>query len=406
MKKSPLFLISLIIMCAISQNVWASDSVPVFFAKEEVALARVQDGRSFLPLRSIFERCSARVDYDSSNKLISAMRADGAVLTLRLGSTQANMTKNGIMQDLQLDVTAYADDGITYVPLRFVAESMLCQVDWHNGVVDVTPNFWVGNGVDRLPLWQTEDGEDGIRYFLDYADGVLYEFDSRSAIVRGLGKLPIEGALLGSERYELNLWVDKTGRDNYLLTVELYDRQTALSATGYTYFYEWLEAADVSNNIIVSGNSSMLQSGDCVFLAGKEGFFAVNEGSRQKLHIEPAALGNCCNIVWVNEKYALLNDDRGQKWLLIDLSDGSLQELTSEVLSDKNKTELFSVADVLNQSCADYWQNVGRKGWLEPHPEVQFVEEKDGNLKFRLFAAYSWDSDGNYRYLDVYYDLK
>jgi hypothetical protein len=80
-------------------------------------------GRVFVPLRGIFERLGAAVVYSSGE--INATKG-GTTVSLRIGSTQA--TVNG--QPQILDVAPFIVGASTYVPLRFIAQSLGAQVNY------------------------------------------------------------------------------------------------------------------------------------------------------------------------------------------------------------------------------------------------------------------------------------
>lgn len=74
-------------------------------------------GRVFVPLRGIFERLGATVVYSAGT--INATKS-GTTISLHIGSTQA--TLNGQIQ--YLDVAPFIVGASTYVPLRFIAQSL------------------------------------------------------------------------------------------------------------------------------------------------------------------------------------------------------------------------------------------------------------------------------------------
>jgi hypothetical protein len=80
-------------------------------------------GRVFVPLRGIFERLGAAVVYSSGT--INATKGSTTV-SLQIGSTQA--TVNG--QPQTLDVAPFIIGATTYVPLRFIAQSLGAQVGY------------------------------------------------------------------------------------------------------------------------------------------------------------------------------------------------------------------------------------------------------------------------------------
>lgn len=88
-----------------------------------------QDGRTFLPVRAVFEAMGAEVSYDGETKQVSASRDDTTVV-MTLDSALAAVTKDGLTTDLVMDVAPYAADNRTYVPVRFAAQAFGCAVGW------------------------------------------------------------------------------------------------------------------------------------------------------------------------------------------------------------------------------------------------------------------------------------
>ncbi len=85
----------------------------------------IENGRTLVPLRAIFEALGARVSWDGSTKTATAVR-DGTEIRLVIDSDAA--LKNG--EKKRLDVPARIHDGRTLVPLRFVSEALGARVDW------------------------------------------------------------------------------------------------------------------------------------------------------------------------------------------------------------------------------------------------------------------------------------
>lgn len=97
------------------------DGQPVGF---DVPPSAVQ-GRVLVPLRGIFERLGATVDYDTTSQHIVAIRG-GQTVELTVGSRQARVDTMPTL----LDVPAFTINGRTMVPLRFVSESLGADVQW------------------------------------------------------------------------------------------------------------------------------------------------------------------------------------------------------------------------------------------------------------------------------------
>lgn len=80
---------------------------------------------TLVPFRAIFESLGAQVSYDETNHKITASKGSDT-LEFQVNSTTAY--KNG--QSIPLTTPAKAINGSTYVPLRFVGESLGAKVNW------------------------------------------------------------------------------------------------------------------------------------------------------------------------------------------------------------------------------------------------------------------------------------
>lgn len=72
-----------------------------------------------VPLRGVFEKIGAYLEYDAANHTVTAKRANEEI-ELRLGDKIAK--KNGA--EIIMEVPACIVGGSTMVPLRFVAEAL------------------------------------------------------------------------------------------------------------------------------------------------------------------------------------------------------------------------------------------------------------------------------------------
>ena len=86
----------------------------------------VINNRTMVPMRAIFERLGAVVNWNSSTQTVYAYRGN-TNLSLTIGENY--ITANG--RKIELDVPAILKDGRTLVPLRAVSECLNCVVDWN-----------------------------------------------------------------------------------------------------------------------------------------------------------------------------------------------------------------------------------------------------------------------------------
>jgi hypothetical protein len=85
----------------------------------------IKDGRTMVPLRVIAENMDARVDWAAPEQRIDLVRNVDKV-QLWIGETGAFLNNN----HLTLEVAPEITNGLTFVPLRFVAEALGAQVTW------------------------------------------------------------------------------------------------------------------------------------------------------------------------------------------------------------------------------------------------------------------------------------
>jgi len=117
---------SLIIVTAAS-----AQAVRVFVDSDEVAFDQppvIMGSRVLVPLRGIFEKMGATVDWDARTRTVEAARGN-VLVVLRIGSRIAQVNN----RPLTLDVPAMIVGGRTLVPLRFISESLGAGVEWREG---------------------------------------------------------------------------------------------------------------------------------------------------------------------------------------------------------------------------------------------------------------------------------
>jgi len=86
----------------------------------------VENGRTLVPLRAIFEELGADIEWDQSTQTVTAVRGD-IKITIQIGSNI--LTRNG--EQITLDVPPQIVGGRSLVPLRAIAESFGVEVDWN-----------------------------------------------------------------------------------------------------------------------------------------------------------------------------------------------------------------------------------------------------------------------------------
>jgi hypothetical protein len=137
---------SLCVVGFLSLSLLASaQEVRVFFDGKEKSLrepAILRGGRTLLGLREMFDNLGAVVYYNSSTKQITAWRAERTIM-IEIGRDEA--TVDG--RTIKLDQAPMIEGRTTYVPLRFLSESLGAGVKYvgsSNSVFVETPpmNFF------------------------------------------------------------------------------------------------------------------------------------------------------------------------------------------------------------------------------------------------------------------------
>ncbi len=94
-------------------------------ASEVTLQGEIVQGRFLVPMRGIFEALDAVVDWDGETRTVTGRKGD---ITVSLTIDSKLVSVNGKM--MELDVPATIIDARTFVPTRFVSESLGANVNW------------------------------------------------------------------------------------------------------------------------------------------------------------------------------------------------------------------------------------------------------------------------------------
>jgi hypothetical protein len=177
----------------------------------------IENGRTLVPLRAIFEALGAKVDWSQSAQTVTATKGDVTV-SLKIGSNI--LTKNG--ESITLDVPAQLLNGRTLVPARAVAEAFGAKVDWDGKTrtVIITADLLTKAPADyyeAVPLKYSaaESFSEGLAVVrLDGAYGYIdtsgkeaipFKYSSASSFREGLASVSLKEPGFG--------FIDKTGKE-------------------------------------------------------------------------------------------------------------------------------------------------------------------------------------------------
>jgi len=174
----------------------------------------IENGRTLVPMRAIFEALGAEVYWDEPEQTVSAFKGDTGI-AIQIGNLYANVNNSAIA----LDVPPKIVNGRTLVPLRFVSEALGCSVNWNGAartVIISTGTVSAPSQVSKeliLGTWSS-DGPGGVlvdtsgmivgdvfngEWYVFRADGTFrYVIASSGSMITGVvfveGKYKLEGS--------------------------------------------------------------------------------------------------------------------------------------------------------------------------------------------------------------------
>lgn len=125
--------IATLIFCMAVSPAWAAEQQPlpisVFINGAQLefsALPVIENGKTLVPLRAIFEALGATVSWDDATRTVTAVKGADTII---IGIDNPVMLKNGA--EITLDVPARLINGSTLVPVRAVSEGLGATVEWN-----------------------------------------------------------------------------------------------------------------------------------------------------------------------------------------------------------------------------------------------------------------------------------
>jgi len=145
---------------------WELSDYPITLEFSPNEEPRLVSGRVLVPLRRLAEYFNYQVDYFPESKAVKLADELGKTVELTLGQSQTIV--NG--RQVSMDVPAEAVDGVTFVPLRFIAENFDMAVEWQSSTRSVLLYDYIvsspGYIFDRRSLSLLERGEQDIGHKL------------------------------------------------------------------------------------------------------------------------------------------------------------------------------------------------------------------------------------------------
>lgn len=123
-----------------------TDDISIYLNSEKVNLdfpPLIREGRTLVPVRGLFEKMGAAVDWDGTNKQVIINNNEKAIV-LTLNECTALVDN----EEVKLDVPVKLFWARAYIPLRFIAENMSYDVRWS----EKTRTVFISDPVIRVPV--------------------------------------------------------------------------------------------------------------------------------------------------------------------------------------------------------------------------------------------------------------
>ncbi len=389
MKKLFLTMLLLVVLTFGAAQTCLAANVPVYLDGERVTTGLERGGYTYLPLRSMFETVGGAVEWEEKTQTITAYLPDGGILTMQIGSKTPEVVRekeNSIEHSrYELEQAAFISRGITYVPLRFITETLLqYDLDWRNNAV------WLTSPKLKYTL------SSGEVFKLDQLTG---DFSKNGQL---LGKLDLPSLTDSASFYEpFALSVQQTPAGNYLVQVGGigsgslsfdYDLNAYVPAAGQsgvvpTYCVHTIMIVDLPEPF-VQGENIWISDDEIGAVCINDKTGAVTEYKAAEIYQYEYARKY---VWWANERFILWGD--GASFDLYDKQSGTLQNMEKLLVTPevKAEAEAFLQANTDYEIKAEnfelYWQYLSSGMPMgSPTPDFSFSGAEGNELHFRLFC--------------------
>lgn len=135
-KLSNLLLLISVFILGISVSVFAKEDLYLVVDGQKVetdAACFIEKDRTLVPIRFISEALGSKVYWDNEAKKVTITSQDESQkIDLFINSVNAKINENNEIKDVTLDVPAKIVNSRTFVPVRFISETLGVEVNWDN----------------------------------------------------------------------------------------------------------------------------------------------------------------------------------------------------------------------------------------------------------------------------------
>lgn len=110
-----------------------------------------ENNRTMIPLRAVTETMGAEVSWDQDSQT-AKIEQNGITIVVPIGSDTISVTQDGSTSNVTMDTEAIISESRTYVPIRFVAESLGAWVSYSDlfSTVQIYKDVLTPEEIDRL----------------------------------------------------------------------------------------------------------------------------------------------------------------------------------------------------------------------------------------------------------------
>ncbi|KNY30165.1 stalk domain-containing protein [Pseudobacteroides cellulosolvens] len=127
-KKRIFAFVMVLVFCVSFSAAGAEEKIKIVINNNQLKIdvdPYVENGRTLVPMRAVFESLGATVSWDGESRTVTGIKGSTTVV-LKIDVVQAYVNSEVKV----LDVPAQIKDGRTFVPIRFISESLGAKVNW------------------------------------------------------------------------------------------------------------------------------------------------------------------------------------------------------------------------------------------------------------------------------------
>ncbi len=166
---------AIMMLLTLAMPVFAASSQIILDGKKLEVSSFIENGRTLVPMRAIFEALGAKVVWDQTAKTVTASKGE-VVIKIEIGG---KAFKNN--SEVKLDVPAKVVDGKTLVPLRFVSEALGAKVEWDKNTQAITITSQASGGSSQA---KPEEAASNVTPFEKYLNGLPYNAEKIAGVNR------------------------------------------------------------------------------------------------------------------------------------------------------------------------------------------------------------------------------